>query len=110
MAPEMSEAPEYVETSDDSDYDETSESSEYEEVLDPRYQLAPSRMFQPGEVFKTLWPEPAPGIPYTGEGTLHRDRYGAFIFVSFRRFIVVANDRGHCTCVSVKPPRGKGRS
>lgn len=51
------------------------------------------------QVFKTIWAEPAPGIPYIGEETPCRDHYGEFVFVSFRRFIVVANDSGHCTCV-----------
>ncbi|KAF5581817.1 heat shock factor (HSF)-type DNA-binding protein [Fusarium pseudocircinatum] len=83
----------YDETYEAQEHDEPYEAQGYDETLDPRYQTAPSRMFQPGEVFKTLWPEPAPGIPYTGEGILYRDQYGASILVSFRRFIVVANDR-----------------
>ncbi|KAF5570495.1 wd40 repeat protein [Fusarium phyllophilum] len=87
------------ETLQSPEYDETLQAPEYDEALDPRYRVAQSHMFQPGEVFKTLWPEPAPGIPHVGEETPYRDQYGAFVFVSFRRFIVVANDRGHCTCV-----------
>lgn len=78
------------------------------------YRVAQSHMFQPGEVswlnpdskimltarqvFKVLWPEPAGGGSVVEE-TVYRDRYGGQIFVHFRRFIVVANDRGHCTCM-----------
>lgn len=50
------------------------------------------------QVFKVLWPEPAGGGSVVEE-TVYRDRYGGQIFVHFRRFIVVANDRGHCTCM-----------
>ncbi|KAF5590825.1 uncharacterized protein FSUBG_10689 [Fusarium subglutinans] len=78
---------------------ETMEVPEYDETLDPCYRTAQSHMFQPGEVFKTLWPEPAPGVPYAAEGVTHHDAYGPAVYVSFRRFIVVANNRGHCTCV-----------
>ncbi|KAF5698711.1 kinase domain-containing protein [Fusarium mundagurra] len=87
------------ETLQSPEYDETLEAPDYDEALDPRYRVALSHMFQPGEVFKTFWPEPAPGIPHVGEETPYRDQYGESVFVGFRRFIVVANDRGHCTCV-----------
>jgi hypothetical protein len=30
-----------------------------------------------------------------------RNRFGTKFFVGFRRFIVIANDQGHCTCVYV---------
>lgn len=57
------------------------------------------------KVFKVLWPEPrggAPGkAPSLSDKKEVRDNYGGSIFVGFRRFIVVANDAGHCTCVLV---------
>ncbi|KAF5622007.1 meiosis-specific serine threonine kinase mek1 [Fusarium sp. NRRL 52700] len=77
----------------------TLEAPEYDETLDPRYRTAPSHMFQPGEVFKILWPEPTPGIRRVNQDTTYRDQYSELVYVSFRRFIVVANDSGHCTCV-----------
>ncbi|KAM0302706.1 hypothetical protein ACHAPM_004708 [Fusarium culmorum] len=77
------------------------------ETLDPRYTVAPSHMFQPGEVFKVLWPEPAGGGSIVEE-TVYRDQYGGRIFVHFRRFIVVANDLGHCTCIPISTYGKKG--
>ncbi|KAF4344253.1 hypothetical protein FBEOM_1647 [Fusarium beomiforme] len=77
------------------------------ETLDPRYRVAQSHMFQPGEVFKVLWPEPAGGGSIVEE-TVYRDQYGGRIFVHFRRFIVVANDLGHCTCIPISTYGKKG--
>ncbi|KAF9775031.1 hypothetical protein IL306_006856 [Fusarium sp. DS 682] len=77
------------------------------ETLDPRYRVSQSHMFQPGEVFKVLWPEPAGGGSIVEE-TVYRDQYGGRIFVHFRRFIVVANDRGHCTCIPISTYGKKG--
>ncbi|KAH7254029.1 uncharacterized protein BKA55DRAFT_510114 [Fusarium redolens] len=77
------------------------------ETLDPRYRVAQSHMFQPGEVFKVLWPEPAGGGSVVEE-TVYRDQFGGRIFVHFRRFIVVANDRGHCTCIPISTYGKKG--
>ncbi|KAF5975881.1 meiosis-specific serine threonine kinase mek1 [Fusarium coicis] len=88
------------ETTDTSESDGTTEALELSQTLDPRYLIAPARMFQPGEVFKTPWPEPVPGDPYIdGEETCYRDSLGECLWVSFRRFLVVANDSDHCTCV-----------
>ncbi|QGI66328.1 hypothetical protein CEK26_010283 [Fusarium fujikuroi] len=83
---------------------ETTEAPEYDETLDARYRIAPSWKFQPGEVFKILWPEPARD---DSDETIYRDRYGECIMIHFRRFIVVANDRGHCTCVPITTYGGK---
>ncbi|KAK1760915.1 hypothetical protein QBC47DRAFT_356052 [Echria macrotheca] len=84
-----------------------------EDRLDGRYQIHKSNKFMPGEVFKALWPEPlgsaAVGpksttsqteVPPT-EFTEQRKSLGQNIYVGFRRFIVVANDEGHCTCVPI---------
>jgi hypothetical protein len=54
-----------------------------------------------------LWPEPAGGGSIVEE-TVYRDQYGGRIFVHFRRFIVVANDRGHCTCIPISTYGKKG--
>ncbi|KAF5706134.1 wd40 repeat protein [Fusarium globosum] len=97
MAESIKQPPDVTsETSEEPEYDEGSESSVHDVALDPRYQTAPWRMFNPGEVFKTRWPEPPPGLPCLGEELPCR---GKAVLVSFRSFIVVANDRGHCTCV-----------
>ncbi|KAJ4263144.1 hypothetical protein NW762_006766 [Fusarium torreyae] len=81
------------------------------ETLDPRYRVAPSQAFQPGEVFKVLWPEPVGGAGRASsiaEESVHQDQYGGRIFVHFRRFIIVANDLGHCTCIPISTYGRKG--
>ncbi|WAO94978.1 Hypothetical protein NCS54_01258500 [Fusarium falciforme] len=90
------------------------------EPLDPRYQVVHSSYFQPGEVFKVLWPEPAgsrsaPSVasyPETTRGApsvaIYADQYGGQIFAHFRRFIVIANDQGHCQCVPISTYGKKG--
>lgn len=81
------------------------------EELDPRYRVEPSHKFQPGEIFKVLWSEPQgsgnEGTPSISERFEVRDRFGGRIFVGFRRFIVIANDQGHCTCVPILTYGGK---
>lgn len=78
------------------------------ERLDPRFKVEPSQKFAPGEVFKVLWYEPKGSLPAgpPGGGSMisdviklkdHVENY----FVGFRRFIVIANDEGHCTCVPI---------
>ncbi|KAK3177572.1 hypothetical protein K4F52_009668 [Lecanicillium sp. MT-2017a] len=71
--------------------------------LDPRYRVEHSTKFQPGEIFKVFWPEPqgsASDNPKTSsKNTESQNKFGANFFVGFRRFIVVANDQGHCTCM-----------
>ncbi|KAF4964830.1 hypothetical protein FSARC_7292 [Fusarium sarcochroum] len=68
----------------------------------PGIELPILKTFNPArQVFKVLWPEPAGGgggAPSIAEETVYRDQYGGRIFVHFRRFIIVANDLGHCTC------------
>ncbi|KAM5359135.1 hypothetical protein ACJZ2D_014708 [Fusarium nematophilum] len=74
------------------------------EPLDPRYRVFASHFFQPGEVFKVLWSEPGGGggsVPSVSERQAIQDQYGGLIHVGFRRFIVVGNDQGHCTCVPI---------
>ncbi|KAF4994050.1 hypothetical protein FGRMN_6084 [Fusarium graminum] len=78
------------------------------EQLDPRYRVEKSNSFQPGEVFKVLWPEPAGGGGSIVDETVYKDQYGGKIFVHFRRFIVVANDLGHCTCIPISTYGRKG--
>ncbi|KAK4199907.1 hypothetical protein QBC40DRAFT_307156 [Triangularia verruculosa] len=58
-----------------------------------------SSRFQPGEVFKIYWSEPlGNGMNATVRSYMQR---GEKFHYSFRRFIVVANDEGHCTCVPI---------
>ncbi|KAM5356417.1 hypothetical protein ACJ41O_003063 [Fusarium nematophilum] len=57
-----------------------------------------------GQVFKVLWSEPGGGggsVPSVSERQAIQDQYGGLIHVGFRRFIVVGNDQGHCTCVPI---------
>ncbi|KAM4061241.1 hypothetical protein HRG_009881 [Hirsutella rhossiliensis] len=80
--------------------------------LDPRYRVEHSSKFQPGEIFKVHWSEPQ------GSGNEHapsvsgrqeiQNRFGTKFFVGFRRFIVIANDLGHSTCVPILTYGGKG--
>ncbi|KND92090.1 hypothetical protein TOPH_03429 [Tolypocladium ophioglossoides CBS 100239] len=80
--------------------------------LDHRYRVEHSTKFQPGEIFKVHWSEPQ------GSGNEHapsvsgrqeiQNRFGTKFFVGFRRFIVIANDLGHCTCVPILTYGGKG--
>ncbi|KAF7559836.1 hypothetical protein G7046_g4305 [Stylonectria norvegica] len=81
------------------------------ELLDPRYRVEHSDRFQPGEIFKVLWSEPQ-GSGNEGasvsERREFRDRFGGKFFVGFRRFIIIANDLGHCTCVPILTYGGKG--
>ncbi|KAL1896992.1 hypothetical protein Cpir12675_002517 [Ceratocystis pirilliformis] len=81
--------------------------------MDPGYQVHKSTNFQPGEVFKVLWSEPVGKSVSTSSSTVSGtqtfvDSYGERFYVGFRRFIVVANDAGHCTCVPILTYGGRG--
>ncbi|PKS11659.1 hypothetical protein jhhlp_001810 [Lomentospora prolificans] len=86
--------------------------AEYFEELDPRYRIEPSHKFQPGEVFKVLWPEPSGQADHKASAASEkrevRDNYGGKIYVGFRRFVVIGNDFGHCTCVPIFTYGGQG--
>ncbi|KAK0651749.1 hypothetical protein B0T16DRAFT_323889, partial [Cercophora newfieldiana] len=67
------------------------------------YVVEHSSRFGAGEVFKVLWSEPrgsgrgdAPATEFM-EGV----HMGQTFYMGIRRFIVVANDEGHCTCVPI---------
>ncbi|KZL83479.1 hypothetical protein CI238_02553 [Colletotrichum incanum] len=81
------------------------------EDLDPRYVVEPSHKFRPGSIFKVLWCEPSGtslgGTPTISDRKPVQDRFGGSLFVGFRRFVVVANDDGHCTCVPILTYQGK---
>ncbi|ODA78952.1 hypothetical protein RJ55_04542 [Drechmeria coniospora] len=85
---------------------------EFYEVLDPRYRLEHSSRFQPGEIFKVHWSEPQGSgnehAPSVSDKQEIQNRFGTKFFVGFRRFVVVANDHGHSTCVPVLTYGGKG--
>ncbi|GAB1314872.1 hypothetical protein MFIFM68171_05082 [Madurella fahalii] len=68
------------------------------------YAVAHSSMFRPGEVFKILWCEPLGAGPPRSEiitNWVGMQVNGKQFYQGFRRFIVVANDEGHCTCVPI---------
>ena len=50
------------------------------------------------QVFKILWSEPRGGKD-EDVSVEEREDMGRKFYIGFRRFIVVANDEGHCTCV-----------
>lgn len=95
------------------------------------FKIEKSHKFEPGEVrslhfacyssganslcqvFKVLWYEPHGGTPAPGGASLSEkaklyDHYGQPIYVGFRRFIVIANDEGHCQCVPILTYGKKG--
>lgn len=75
------------------------------EPLDPRFRIEHSQRFEPGEVFKVMWTEPLGEKTPVGGGSVitevalqdHKNN----VWTGFRRFIVVGNDEGHCTCVPI---------
>ncbi|KAL2162813.1 hypothetical protein VTH06DRAFT_6649 [Thermothelomyces fergusii] len=70
-----------------------------------------SSRFQPGEVFKILWCEPRGAGPPRSEMMSHPgliEHNETSFFQGYRRFIVVANDEGHCTCVPILTYEGQG--
>ncbi|KAK1783632.1 hypothetical protein QBC45DRAFT_93465 [Copromyces sp. CBS 386.78] len=71
--------------------------------LDPRYKIHPSAKFNPGSVFKILWPEPAGANLNELSGELERviQDPSHLFYSSIRRYIVVGNDEGNCTCVPI---------
>ncbi|KAL2167272.1 hypothetical protein VTG60DRAFT_1467 [Thermothelomyces hinnuleus] len=63
-----------------------------------------SSRFRPGEVFKILWCEPRGAGGPRSEVMTHQipvEQNGMPFYQGYRRFIVVANDEGHCTCVPI---------
>ena len=80
------------------------------EELDPRYKIEHSGRFQPGDIFKVYWAEPAGHGKDSSTVTSKqqvKSKYGIF-WVGFRRFIVIANDEGNCTCLPILTYSGKG--
>ncbi|KAK4453128.1 hypothetical protein QBC34DRAFT_217348 [Podospora aff. communis PSN243] len=72
------------------------------DVLDSRYVVEHSSKFSAGEVFKVLWSEPrGSGRAEALTEVEERVHMGQRFYVGVRRFIVVANDEGHCTCVPI---------
>ncbi|KEZ46694.1 hypothetical protein SAPIO_CDS0537 [Scedosporium apiospermum] len=86
------------------DHDHIAGGSELETV-DPRYKVEPSHKFQPGEVFKVFWPEPTGEsghkAPSVSEKREVSDFYRGRVYAGYRRFVVIGNDFGHCTCVPI---------
>ncbi|KAK1770365.1 hypothetical protein QBC33DRAFT_263538 [Phialemonium atrogriseum] len=81
------------------------------EPLDKRFRVERSSKFAPGLVIKILWSEPRSENSktlntYTEVGQEHM--FGKLVYVGLRRFIVVATDKGHSTCVPIYTYIGKG--
>ncbi|KAK4191410.1 hypothetical protein QBC35DRAFT_12329 [Podospora australis] len=79
-----------------------------DEDLWSRFEVQPSFKFTPGQVLKIWWSEPigdngrnatkdAPGTLVQSVTNTNGDKF----YYSFRRFIVIANDEGHCSCVPI---------
>lgn len=79
--------------------------AEAPEALDPRYRVERSDRFQPGEIFKASWAEPKGSANEVLTGLSGKqeieDVHGVTFITGFRRFIVIANDQGHSTCVPI---------
>ncbi|KAJ4302105.1 hypothetical protein N0V88_002241 [Collariella sp. IMI 366227] len=63
-----------------------------------------STRFQPGMVFKIEWCEPLGAAPLRSEvitNPVRMEQDGMQFYQGVRRFIVVANDEGHCACVPI---------
>ncbi|KAF9870801.1 hypothetical protein CkaCkLH20_11700 [Colletotrichum karsti] len=73
--------------------------------------LEPSKKFKQGAIFKVVWSEPQ-GVTTNNtlvtEKKLMKDPYGGSFYVGSRRFIVVATDKGHSTCVPILTYQGRG--
>ncbi|RKU42433.1 hypothetical protein DL546_000638 [Coniochaeta pulveracea] len=75
------------------------------ERLDSRFRVVPSYMFQPGRVFKILWADPMGHGRQSAQDNFTENTffspYGGQFHAKIRRFIIVAQDRGHSTCVPI---------
>ncbi|CZR64351.1 uncharacterized protein PAC_14249 [Phialocephala subalpina] len=81
------------------------------EKLDPGFKVHASKFFQPGQIFKVVWAEPAGEnsrsdatsmTDVTSEAwTVQQGEYGTKVYSSVRRFVVVATKTGHSNCVPI---------
>ncbi|KAK3896784.1 hypothetical protein C8A05DRAFT_20319 [Staphylotrichum tortipilum] len=71
------------------------------------YRTAHSSEFMPGEIFKIIWTEPvgtrgrSDRSEVPTNASTRFDESGTAFYQGIRRFIVVANDEGHCTAVPI---------
>ncbi|KAJ2902324.1 hypothetical protein MKZ38_000714 [Zalerion maritima] len=81
-----------------------------EEKLDYRFQVHHSTAFDLGRVFKVLWADPKGGNSRddTTDLVQFKDSYGESFYVGIRRFVIIANDEGNCTCVPILTYRNLG--
>ncbi|AEO63240.1 uncharacterized protein THITE_2108200 [Thermothielavioides terrestris NRRL 8126] len=66
--------------------------------------VEPSSKFQPGSVFKIVWYEPLGSSSRRSDvmtNQVRMEQNGHQVYQGIRRFIVVANDEGHCSCVPI---------
>jgi hypothetical protein len=69
----------------------------------------PSRFFQIGKVFKTLWTEPASGTMSDSHlGTLHTVAFGQVAYSKVRRFVVIRKRLHCCLCLPILTYGGQG--
>ena len=68
----------------------------------------PHRFFKVGRVFKVLWTEPAGNTSDDEESFVGTSKYGERIYSKIRRFVVVRDQSGHCTCLPLTTYGGQG--
>ncbi|KAH7385015.1 hypothetical protein BKA64DRAFT_155812 [Cadophora sp. MPI-SDFR-AT-0126] len=88
----------------------TEENSEQNNQLDPRFDVAdkPSRFFNFGRVFKTLWVEPAGKLPQDGHPAYNTVGYGQFSYAKMRHFVVIRKRLHSCLCLAIHTYGGQG--
>ncbi|RDL32580.1 uncharacterized protein BP5553_09036 [Venustampulla echinocandica] len=75
-----------------------------EERLDPSFRIHHSKRFEPGQVIKVLWSEPMGGN-YSNATQITEEvvetKLGEQVYTTTRRFVIIANDHGHCQCLPI---------
>ncbi|CZR58307.1 uncharacterized protein PAC_08199 [Phialocephala subalpina] len=88
------------------------------EKLDRGFRVHHSKSFQPGHIFKVIWAEPAGETSkwktssitdVTSEGwTVQKSEYGARVYSSVRRFVIVDTKKGYSNCVPILTYQRRG--
>ena len=68
----------------------------------------PSRFFNVGRVFKTLWVEPAGNRPQNNHLAYNPVGYGQFSYAKLRYFVVIRKRLHSCLCLAIHTYSGQG--
>ncbi|KAL6863229.1 hypothetical protein ACO1O0_003474 [Amphichorda felina] len=71
------------------------------------YQVQPTQEFRPGRIFKIYWSEPKGKKATTISNGQDAYQLGELTYSGFRRFIVIATDHGHSTCIPILTYEGR---